>query len=81
MGVWGCLMHACRHAHTCACVYDIIVIPQQFPHWGMPFAIEMIIFNYMHLHACMHGAPPTCPQPHPPTPMPQGGPNKSVEIQ
>ena len=63
------------HALTCAC--DIIGNSQGFPQWGLPFAIEIIMFNmYMcmrvcamrvHVHVC-GGHPQTTPHPHTPTP-------------
>ena len=65
--------HGCMHTHACTPVYDIIGNSQGFPQWGLPFAIEIIMFNvYMCMHVCVHvcvcacvwGAPPT-PSTHP----------------
>ena len=51
------------HMHT----HDIIGNSQGFPQWGLPFGIEIIMFNvYMcmhaHVHACVWWAPPTEPK-------------------
>ena len=49
--VRGCPQHMCTciHAHA----YDIIGNSQGFPQWGLPFAIEIIMFNvYMCTRAC-----------------------------
>ena len=47
--------------HTC--VYDIIGNSQGFPQWGLPFAIEIIIFN---MCTCVeHHHHPTSNHPHP----------------
>ena len=62
------------HAHACVHAYDIIGNSQGFPQWGLPFAIEIIMFNmYMcvRVHACVWGAPPTIPHPIHPPPTPQ----------
>ena len=69
---------ACTHVHTHVHTYDIIGNSQGFPQWGLPFAIEIIMFNvymcvcahaymHMHVHVC-GGHPPTTPHTHPPTP-------------
>ena len=83
---------ACMYAHTCAHMYDIIGNSQGFPQWGLPFAIEIIMFNmYMCVcvHACMHvhvhmcgRHPPTTPNPihPPPTPRATGSPKHQNSI-
>ena len=62
-------VHACMHTH----VYDIIGNSQGFPQWGLPFAIEIIMFNvymcvHVHVCVCVHvcGGHPNHP-PHPST--------------
>ena len=86
---WEGASHTCTHAHAhlhthaCACTYDIIGNSQGFPQWGLPFAIEIIMFNmYMCVCACAHvwGALPNPIHP-PPTPKePQGAQIRKITI-
>ena len=74
-------VHMHMHAHTHA--YDIIGNSQGFPQWGLPFAIEIIMFNmYMCMCAsvcmcmCVGNTPQPPPTPiHPPPPELQGAQN------
>ena len=88
--------HVHMHAHTCihthVHTYDIIRNSQGFPRWGLPFAIEIIMFNVymcMYVHACMcmcvHvcGGTPNHPPPpytHPSTPRAAGSPKNQNSI-
>ena len=73
--------HTCMHMHACTHTYDIKGNYQGFPQWGLPFAIETIMFNmYMcmqvcacvrvHVHMC-GGHCPTTPIPIHTNPCPK----------
>ena len=73
------------HMCTCMCMHDIIGNSQGFPQWGLPFAIEIIMFNvYMcvHVHACacVWGAPPNHPHLIHPPPRAAGSPKHRNSI-
>ena len=77
--------HMRMHTHACTCThvhtYDIIGNSQGYPQWGLPFAIEIIMFNIcmcVHTYACMcmhvhmcggHPQPPHTPIHPPHTPI------------
>ena len=47
------LTHMHMYAHARMCTHDIIGNSQGFCQWGLPFAIEIIMFNmYMCMRAC-----------------------------
>ena len=65
-------MCTCMHTHAHASTHAHIWHHREFPQWGLPFAIEIIMFNvYMCVCACVHvhahahvwRAPPTTPTP------------------
>ena len=89
VGVRGCPTHTCIGMHACRHVYDIIGNSQGFPQWGLPFAIEVIMFNvYMCMCMCACMLVHVCgtpPMPHTPiypptTPRAAGSPKHQNSI-
>ena len=83
---WGDVPpHMHTHVHACMCMH--IWHHREFPGiplMGLPFAIEIIMFN-VYMCMCMHvhvwGAPPTTPSPihPPPSPELQGVQNTKIQ--
>ena len=101
VGVWGCgvvwgcpphmCTHTCRHAHTCARMYDIIGNPRNFPksNGGSRLQLKLSCLTCICACACVcvcvcmctcvEGTPnhPTPPSTHPPEP--QGAQNTKIQ--